>query len=204
MSDLFDYFKDLNGMQTMYFYIALFFTVLFILQSVFTFLDLGDSIDFDTDLDGDVDADFSGSFGFPFQLFTIRGFIGFFLLFGWSGLLLSKNGMNEALAFFIAFLCGLAMMVITGLLYYFVRKLNQSGNVNIKNAIGKKAEVYIPIPEHNTGTGKVSIILNNAWKELDAITYDEKLNSGDIVTVIDSLNDKLVVKKINKNEKENE
>ncbi len=197
-----EYFKDLNGLQATYFYVALFSSVLFILQSIFTFLDLGDHFELDTNFDGDVDVDWSESLGLPFHLFTIRGIIGFFMLFGWSGFLFSKKDMHFVLTFFLSFLCGLIMMFVIALIYHFADKLGESGNVYLKSAIGKQGEVYIPIPEKNSGTGKVTVVLNDSLKELDAITYNDALKSGDIVKVIDVLNDKLVVEKINKNEGE--
>lgn len=190
---MFQYFKDLTPVESGYFYIALVCSVLFVVQSMFTFLDVGDNFEVDNS-----DFDFSEGFGLAIHLFSIRGIIGFFMLFGWSGLVFSKEGMAPIVVFLIAFLCGFAMMVIISLIYYFANKLGESGNVDIKNSIGKECEVYIPIPGNNNGTGKVSIILNNSLKELEAISLHGEIKSGEIVQVVNVLNDKLVVKKIKK------
>lgn len=199
---VFDYFKDLSAIQSGYFYVALFSTVLFLLQAVFTFIDLGDHFELDHNFDGEVDGDFSDGFGLPFHLFTIRGIIGFFMLFGWSGFLFSKNDMNFLGTFIISFLCGFIMMLIIALIYYFADKLGESGNVELSSAIGREGEVYIPIPGENSGTGKISIILNNSLKELDAVTYHETLKSGEVVKVTKILNDKLVVEKVSQGDGE--
>lgn len=192
-----DYFKNLTTDQTVYFYIALFSTVLFLLQTIFTFVDLGDGVDFDSDFDGEVDTDLSGTLGFPFNLFTIRGIISFFVLFGWSGFLFSKAGLKIGWTIVLSLICGFIMMVLVGFIYYLAEKLGVSGNYELKDAIGKIGEVYIPIPEKNSGTGKITVIVNNSLKELDAITYNERLNYGDVIKVIDVINEKLVVEKVN-------
>lgn len=199
-----DYFKDLNSIQSTYLYISIFSSVIFLVQTVFTFIDLGEGFELDADFDGEIDADLSTSIGLPFKIFTVRGIIGFLLLFGWSGFLFSKNGFENYLTIILSILCGFIMMLIIGLIYYFGEKLGESGNISLDNAIGKEGQVYIPIPEGNSGTGKISIIINESLQVLDAITYKGELKSGDIVKVIDVLNDKLVVEKINNNEKENE
>src|SRR5690554_2798937 len=195
-----DYFRNLSSVETTYFYISLFSTIIFVLQSVFTFLDLGEGFDLDSDFDGEIDGDLSTSIGLPFKLFTVRGIIGFFMLFGWSGFLFSKNGLNFYLTFILSLLCGSLMMLIISLIYYFVEKLGESGNISLKDTVGKEGQVYIPILKGNSGTGKVSIIINESLKELDAITYKEELKSGDIVKVVDVVNDKIVVEKEKKDD----
>ncbi len=193
-----EYFRNLSTFENSYLYIAVISSILFVVQSLFTFLDLGSHFEMDQNFDGHVDFDLAHAFGLPFNLFTIRGIIGFFILFGWTGLIVSKSGTNPLLTLLIALACGFAMMIMIGFIYYMVNKLGESGNVNIKSSIGKEGEVYIPVPGENTGTGKVSIIINDSLKELDAITLGGTINYGEIVKVVNVLNDKLVVEKINK------
>lgn len=199
---MFDYFKNLTTEQSIYFYVALFFSVIFILQTVFTFLDLGDSIDIDADFDSEVDISLGDSIGLPFQLFTIRGIIGFFLVFGWSGFLLSKNNVHPILTFILAFVFGAITLVLVALIYSLVLKLETDGTTKLKNAIGKEAEVYLPIPANNTGYGKIHVVISGALREVDAITYGEALTTGEVVRVVQVLNDKVVVEKIKNSEGE--
>lgn len=192
-----EYLNNFSPVEKGYFYIGLGGLIFFILQSVFTFLDLGDSFDADADMDGDVDSDFSWfGLGLPFNLFTIRGIISFIMLFGFSGVAFSKLDLSFIVVFLLAFLCGFIMMTIVALIYYMAMKLGESGNVTIKDSIGKQCEVYLKIPSNNTGIGKVHIVLNDSLKELDAITLGEEIKSGNLVEVTDIINDKLVVKKI--------
>lgn len=199
---MFDYFKNLTTEQSIYFYVALFFSVIFILQTVFTFLDLGDSIDIDADFDSEVDISLGDSIGLPFQLFTIRGIIGFFLVFGWSGFLLSKNNVHPILTFILAFVFGAITLVLVALIYSLALKLETDGTTKLKNAIGKEAEVYLPIPANNTGYGKIHVVISGALREVDAITYGEDLTTGEVVRVVQVLNDKVVVEKIKNSEGE--
>lgn len=197
MSFLGEFIESLTALERMFFYIALAGTVFFLLQSVFTFLDLGDQFDSDSDFDGELDSDFSFlGLSLPFNLFSIRGIVSFMMIFGWTGLSVSRSGLNPFVAFLIAFVAGFVMMVIVGLIYYSIYKLGDSGNVNLKDAVGRQCEVYLTVPEKQEGLGKVHLIINGSLREYDAITLGERILSGEHAKVIDIMNDKLVVEKI--------
>lgn len=200
---MFDYFKNLTTEQSIYFYVAIFFSVIFILQTIFTFLDLGESFNFDADFDSDVDVDLGDTLGLPFHLFSVRGIISFFMVLGWSGFLLSKNGVHPVITFLLAFVFGAITMFLIALIYGLALRLEDHGTMSLKSAIGKEAEVYLPIPENNTGIGKVHVIINESLREVDAITYDENIPTGTIVKIVNVLNDKVVVEKMKKSEGEN-
>ena len=78
---------------------------------------LDTDLDADTDADSDSDSD-SGDHGSDLELriFTLRGFVAFFAIFGWSGLSMLRNGIQPALSIILAFLLGVIAMVITALI----------------------------------------------------------------------------------------
>jgi hypothetical protein len=191
------YFNSLASMEKAYLFIAIAGTVFFLLQSLFTFLDLGDHFESDTELDSDVDVSFLG-ISLPFNLFSIRGIIGFIMIFGWAGLTLSRSGVNPFMTFVLSALSGFIMMIIIGLIYFSAMKLSSNGTTDLTRAIGKECEVYLTIPAKNMGMGKVHLIMNGSLKEYDAITHEDEIHSGETALVIEILNDKLVVKKNNK------
>lgn len=196
---MFAFVQNLTQVERSFFYIALAGTVFFLLQSLFTFLDLGDVFESDGDYDGDIDSEMSFmGISIPFNLFSLRGIIAFVMMFGWMGFALARTNLHIVLVFLFAFIAGFVMMAIIGGIYYAASKLKDSGNVNLQDAIGKEAHVYLRIPEKQQGVGKVHIVLNGALKELDALTEGETLQSGETVKVKALLNDKLVVEKFSK------
>jgi len=135
------------------------------------------------------DSDFAGDF----RVFTIRGMIAFFTIFGWTGATLAGH-INPVAVVLIAFVSGLLAMLIIGYLFYGMTLLQSSGNIRYENCIDKTGEVYLTIPPNKQGKGKVTVKVQERLTEVNAITYDEKpIKSGDNIKVIDILPDHTVV-----------
>ena len=117
------------------------------------------SIDSEADLDthdGQYDQgdDADGHTDNGLRLFTIRGFIAFFTIFGWSGLACLQAGINNAPAFIIAFVAGTVSMIVMAWILKTSMKLAVNGTINLANATGKTAEVYLRVPQKRGGKGK--------------------------------------------------
>jgi len=113
------------------------------------------------------------------RIFTVRAFVAFFSIFGWLGIVLIDNGMNATPAIFISLLAGFAVMV--GMAWFFksAMRLQSAGNIDIRNSLGKTATVYIPIPPKRTGKGKVTVMVQGRFTEVDAVTdSDTVLRTG--------------------------
>ena len=189
-----------------YFYIAVGASLFFILQSIFTFIGIGDNFELDGDFDAEVDLDIDVADGLSMtmHLFTVRGVISFFMVFGWSGVILTSAGELSGVAvFFISLGTGFIMLFLIALVYYFFDKISQEGNVDLKQAIGKQGSVYIPIPKRNEGIGKVQIVLSDALKTLDAIAKDQPITTGSQVKVVGIINEMLEVEEIKETKEEN-
>lgn len=180
-----------------YFYVALGSTIFFALQSIFTFIGIGDNFELDGDFDAELDADvgIGDGLSMTFHLFTVRGIIAFFMVFGWSGFILDGS-MHGVAVFFTSVGTGVIMLVIVGLIYYLFQRLEQSGTMDIKEAIGKQGSVYIPVPNRNDGLGKVQIIIGESLRTLDAIAKDKPIKTGRQVRVIGIINEMLEVEEI--------
>ncbi len=138
-----------------------------------------DSVDFD-DIDDIVRFDQAG-----LQIFTIRGFITFFSIFGWAGIWLLTSGLPPSIALLIAFALGATAMVGTAYVMRFLMKLQAKGNQNIRDAVGASGTVYIQIPAGREGLGKVSAVVSGRYSEFDAVTDDEQtIPTGNAVTII--------------------
>lgn len=150
-------------------------------------LDQTDFPDASMDMDGDTDPGnldaHDASDGL--RLFTVRGFVAFFTVFGWSGLVMTRSGVSPALSVVLAIVAGFAMMLVLALFLKWAMRLQSSGNIDRKNAIGKSASVYITIPPMRSGSGKVSVMVQEQLCEMDAVTdQEQEIRSGAQVTVV--------------------
>ena len=148
----------------------------------------------------DVDATIEGDTGIGFQFFSLKNLVGFFTIFGWTGLACYESGMGKLGSTGVAFLAGLAMMVIMASIFYGVSKLTSSGTLKMSNAIGNYGETYLTIPKNRTGIGKVQIKVQGSLRELDAMTKDEMdIATGTLIKVDEIINGNiLMVSRANK------
>lgn len=174
------WWASLELFQKIMWCIALPVSIIFIIQMIMTFagMDSDGGMDFDTDMGG------SDVGEMPFQLFTFRNLINFFLGFSWTGISLYNVIGSKVLLTIIAALVGLLLVAIVMTIFYFLSRMEQSGNIDINNTIGLTATVYIPITESRGRAGKIQISVNGAIREYDAITKGSALKTGEIVKVI--------------------
>ena len=178
-------------------------TVILILQTILLLFGLGSGgadadSDFDMDTDIDVDAngipdsaeaefdnDLDGAMGDSgLRLFTVRGMVAFFAVGGWAGIAALELGAPYWAAILIAVLFGLAALILVAFFFKWAMKLRSNGSLNIKNAIGKTGEVYMTVPANAKGKGKVNVVIQERYTELEAITKgDSDLKYGTRVKI---------------------
>lgn len=141
----------------------------------------GDGIPDGVDMDGDGVPD--GLDG-GLRVFTIRGFVAFFAVFGWTGTAITAAGLPVWFAAAAAFFAGAVAMILIAMLMRAMLRLQQSGNLDTRNALGKAATVYVTIPARRGGGGKVNILLQERFSELDAVTDGDEIPTGREVTVV--------------------
>lgn len=89
---------------------------------------------------------------------------------------------------------GTVAAVLMGLAINAMAKLQHSGNIDIKNSIGKVGEVYLTIPPSRTGQGKVNVVVQERLTEFDAITdNNEAIKTGLQIKVLDVINDRVLL-----------
>ena len=182
-------------------------SVVMVLQLVLMIIGVG----FGSDTDGDVDdgsidsnaetsppdAAKSGSPGI-FRIFTIRGIVAFFALGGWAGLAALAAGVYPFWAIQIALFAGVCALLLAAIVIRLALKMQTSGNINIRNAISQTADVYIRIPHGRSDRGKVTILLQERFVELDAVTdYEADImpeSKVEVTAIVDG--DCLLVKPI--------
>lgn len=174
-----DFFQNLDSLQQVFWYIAIPVSVIFIIQTIMTFLGADASDGLEADFDGDLDGGEA-----PFQLFSLRNLINFLIGFSWTGVLLYDKFENKTVLLFIALLVGTGFVAFFFFLIKQILKLGEDNTFRIENTIGKIANVYLTIPEKKSGKGKVQVSVKGTTHELDAVTENNAIPSGDIVRII--------------------
>lgn len=181
-----DFFSTMDSAQQFYWYIAIGASVVFIIQTVMTFIG--------ADADADVETDFDNGGHSPFHLFSLRNLINFLLGFGWTGVSLYTAIPNRLLLAIVAFLIGIVFIAIFFFVMRALIKLSEDNSFNIRETIGMTADVYLTIPKAKEGKGKIFISVRGTTHEISAITeHAEALKNGTLVKVLDIEGDSLVV-----------
>lgn len=162
--------------------IAIITSLIFVIQMIMTFIGMDSNADFSGDMG---DTSMSELTSMPFQLFTFRNFMNFFLGFSWSYIIVSDK--IDSTLWIVVLSTFVGVFIVTGvmLIFYLLSKMTESGNIEIKQTIGLTANVYIPIPGHRDGKGKIQVSVQNSVREYDAITAGESLKTGNIVKIIE-------------------
>lgn len=192
------WWSSLSVMLKVLWGITLSASLIFLIQSVMTFIgaDAGGDMDFDADMS--VDADFTDLGHSGMNLYTFRNFVNFCLGFGWTSVLMYEKIRPLALLFVVAFLVGAALVIAVMYLFKLLSSMQQSGNINVyKSAVGCHGNVYLTIPGERKGDGKVQISINGSIREYNALTDDDTIPTGTPIKVVEVLDEStLVVSKL--------
>ena len=154
-------------------------SVVMILQALLLVIGVGFGAETDSGDPGDVEYDGenddmyagdSGAHHGVLRIFTIRGIVAFFAIGGWAGLAALTSGIPTIWSVQIALLSGAAAMLLASIAIRFALRMQSSGNLDLRNAVSHTADVYITIPPSRTGFGKVTMLLQERFTELDAVT----------------------------------
>jgi hypothetical protein len=182
----------LDPLLRTFWYVAIPSSLIFVVQTIMTFVGT-DSMD---GVNSDFDGDLSGAEA-PFQLFSLRNLINFLLGFSWTGISFYSTISSSKLLIALSLLIGVSFVYLFFIIIKQVQSLSENNSFQIKNTINKSAEVYLTIPENKNGKGKIMISVNGAFHELDAMTEHESIKSGSLVTIVRIENNNvLIVEKI--------
>ncbi len=188
-------------------------SLLLVLQTIlmfFGFGDEGDAGDVPDDIpddlpDGsgvfgsdDIDIDIDDPSGFDgLRIFTLRGIIAFFVVFGWVGVAMESGSCPLYATIPVATVSGFAIMLVLAWLFRTIMKLRNDGNTDNRNAIGVSGRVQLTIPPSRRGEGKVFVMLQGSYVERSAVTDEEEAipTGAEVVVIGVSGQTELVVKK---------
>jgi hypothetical protein len=121
---------------------------------------------------GDAHAGEVHDTGHSFQLLTLQGLTGFFLMFGLVGLAMSRESrVGTPFSLLGGFGAGAVALYMVAKLFQWARMLQSSGTLNFAGAVGKQGTIYLTIPPG--GTGKVEVAVQERLMVLDAVAEDK-------------------------------
>ena len=187
-----EFFNNLEPLLRTFWFIAIPVSIIFLIQTVMTFIGIDGGDGIDADFDGDMHGGDT-----PFQIFSIRNLINFLLGFSWGGISFYEVIGNRGILITVALIIGAAFLVLFFVIIRQVQKLAEDNSFNINNVVGKTGTVYIRIPASRSGTGKVQVSVKGSFHELNAITENEEIPTGHPVriTALES-NNLIIVTKI--------
>ena len=190
-----EWWNTLSVMMKILWAVTLSASLVFIIQSILTFIGAGSdgNLDLDVDSTGDfdsvaADASDASSHSTGMGLLTFRNFVNFILGFGWSAILLRSSIASTSVLLVVSILIGVALVFLVMMLFRWLGSMQETGNINLqRSAVGCEGKVYLKIPASRASTGKVQITINNAVREYEALTDGDALPTGTAIRVVEVL-----------------
>lgn len=193
-----EWFETLTHLQLIFFIFAIIGSVLFIIQLVIILVGGGDT---DADMGGDAGGDLGGgdlagdgggdiaadhhtSSDTSFKLLSFQGLTAFFMMFGFVGLAMNRgSGQGATLSVLVAIFAGGLCMWLVAKLFQFFYGLQSSGTIDLGNAVGAQARVYLKIKPD--APGQIEVPIQGHLKIYDAVseTKDEIPTDTRVVVV---------------------
>ena len=183
-------FDSFEPLQKFFWIIACCASLVFIIQTIMTFVGLGTDADVDAGpMDASVDSVEDGSLS---GVFSFRNLINFLLGYGWAGALLYDSIEKGWLLQLVSIAVGLAFVLAFVFMFRQVMKLSHDGSFRMQETVGLKADVYLRIPAARSGRGKVQVSVKGSVHEIDAVTDNEtEIATGGQVNILKVLGDDL-------------
>ncbi|MCA9786503.1 MAG: NfeD family protein [Candidatus Cloacimonetes bacterium] len=183
---------DFNGLELFFLACAVIGGFFVLVKLVLQFMGGDSDLDSAADPDFGIDADHTNSDA-GFRVLSLHGLSSFFMMFGLVGLAFSRqSGAGLGITIGGSVLAGLGSVWIIGKLFQGAGKLQSSGTLNTKDAVGSVGTVYLGIPD--SGVGRVTINFRNHLREFNAISSDlHALKTGTAIRVVSVKESILVV-----------
>jgi membrane protein implicated in regulation of membrane protease activity len=117
------------------------------------------------------------------KILSLKAIVAFMTFFGLAGLATTHAGTSSATALLTALAAGLASVFLVAHLMAALSRLQSQGNVDLRNAVGTHAQVYLRIPANHTGAGRILVPLQGRRIECRAVTAGPEIPTGHEVRV---------------------
>lgn len=131
-----------------------------------------------------------------FKILTIQGVTAFFMMFGWVGLAIGRTtGFPFLFGFPGGFAAGGFAIYLMAWAMAMMVRMQSSGNIDLKKAVGQEGHVYLTIQKG--GSGVVSVEIQNRLREMDAVASDKgEIKTGERIRVVAVEGNVLVVDRV--------
>lgn len=154
----------------------------------------------DVDSDHEVHADSHGgttqhdqaSSNWFLGVLTFRSIAAAITFFGLGGLTARYYEVKELSSFVIALISGCAALYLVAMMMKSMYQLKADGTVRMERALGQHGRVYLTIPGKKSGSGKVTLNVQNRTVECLALTAENEIPTGSTVKVVALLGPNLV------------
>ena len=184
------WWNSLSTVMQVLWAITLSASLIFVIQTILTFLGLGGDGGVDTDFDAAGNIELGGADGSfdadpSMNLLTFRNFVNFCLGFGWTAVLMHDKIGSDFLVMLLAVVVGIALVAAVMWMFKWLSGMQQSGNIDVHTAaVGCE--------------GKIQITINNAVREYDALCEGDSIPTGTPIKVVGVVNDHtLLVEELN-------
>ncbi len=177
-------------LDKLFFFAAVIGGALFLVQLILLFL--GGHADMDLELDADLVEPGHAGADLSFKVLSLQGITTFVMMFGLVGLAM-RNDEHAAptLALLVATGAGAASTWVIGRIFVFFARLQSTGTLDMRGAVGATGQVYLTLGPNRPG--KVNITVGNRLLTLEGITEGaETLETGTPVRVTRVVSDTTV------------
>lgn len=118
-----------------------------------------------------------------FGIITFQTVVAAIAFFGFAGMAATSAELQQPLRLVVSLAAGAAAMLGVHSLMRWIARLRSDGTERIDGAVGLEGTVYLKIPGHNQGAGKVHMALQNRLVEYAAVTSGDPLPGGAKIVV---------------------
>ncbi len=177
---------DMSGLEMLFVGCAILGGVLFFIRLVLMVIGGDAEAGGYVDAAGDVDAG-AGSSDTSFQILSLQGLTGFFMMFGLIGLAviraMSKGAAGNIVSIAAGLVAGLFAVWVITKLFSMMKDLQSSGTLDLANAVGQEGSVYLTISAE--GRGKVQIAIQGRLQEFEAVSEQKvDIKTGERIRVL--------------------
>lgn len=181
--NLFAFSLNFTTAEGIFSYIAVIFTIMAVVVTLFSLLFGGDG---HSDMGGDAGADHDAGSGMG--MLSVRSVMGFFLGFGWGGLIAIEMGCDTFAASGTAVIVGGFMFLMIALIMRFIYSLRSDGTLNYDTLVNLPGVVYVTIPPDKKTGGQVRVAHPSQLLHLPAIQTGDTPLSAETPVIIVSVN----------------
>lgn len=119
-----------------------------------------------------------------FKLLSLKAIVAFLTFFGLAGLAADQASVEPGPTLAIAGVAGTGALYLVAYLLAAMSKLHSQGNLDINNAVGQTGQVYLRVPQSNSGHGKVTVAVQGRKVQLKAVTPGAEISTGAEVRIV--------------------